>query len=267
MAGKLGDVERSRMARSGFLTLSEQEGMARLDAALVAGRDGVVPVKLDTAALTALGPAGPPLFRGLVRTVRRNAGERVAETKSWAELLGELSGDARDAALVELITAEVAGALGHGTAADVDAERRLDEMGFDSLASVELRNRLSEATGLPLPPTLVFDHPSITALAAYLGPKVPVEIRSLADERPTGRRSREPPGEGARPRDLPRPVQADNPDNRAASQSARCGTERNGSRDSLTRIEAVAPGRDDPSSRGAADRQRTGGRRLCTVDR
>ncbi|HWM04126.1 MAG TPA: type I polyketide synthase, partial [Actinophytocola sp.] len=94
MAGKLGDVERSRMARAGFLTLSAEEGMARLDAALVGDRDGVVPLKLDTTALAALGSACPPLFRSLVRTTRRNAGERVTSSRSWAETLAGVADDA-----------------------------------------------------------------------------------------------------------------------------------------------------------------------------
>ncbi|MFL6121781.1 type I polyketide synthase, partial [Actinophytocola sp.] len=180
MAGKLGDVERSRMARSGFLTLSEQEGMARFDAALLSERDSVVPLKLDTTALAALGGGCPPLFRGLVRTTRRNAGERATANRPWAEVLGGLTGAAREDALVELVTAEVAAALGFGAADEVDIERRFDELGFDSLASVELRNRLSAATSLALPPTLIFDHPDLASLVAYLSGRLPSDVDRLA---------------------------------------------------------------------------------------
>ncbi|MGB3443399.1 MAG: type I polyketide synthase [Actinophytocola sp.] len=180
MAGKLGDVERSRMARSGFLTLSAEEGMARLDAALLSERDTVVPLKLDTTALAALGSACPPLFRAMVRTTRRNAGERVVSAKSWAETLAGVDGDAREATLRELVMAEVAASLGHGTVDDVDGDRRFDEMGFDSLASVELRNRLSAAAELSLPPTLVFDHPDLASMVSYLATRLPAEVRTLA---------------------------------------------------------------------------------------
>jgi acyl carrier protein len=154
--------------------------MARLDAALLSERDSVVPLKLDTTALAALGGACPPLFRGLVRTTRRNAGERAASGRSWAETLGELTGEARENALLELITVEVAAALGFGAVDEVDAERGFDEMGFDSLASVELRNRLSTATALALPPTLIFDHPNLASLAAYLGERLPAGTEKLA---------------------------------------------------------------------------------------
>ena len=180
MAGKLGDVERSRMARAGFLTLSAEEGMARLDAALVADRDSVVPLKLDTSALAALGSGCPPLFRGLVRTTRRSAGERATSTRSWAETLAGVADDAREETLLELVKAEVAASLGHSAADQVDPELRFDELGFDSLASVELRNRLAVATELPLPPTLVFDHPNLTSLVAYLEPRLPSGVRTLA---------------------------------------------------------------------------------------
>ncbi|WP_053718115.1 type I polyketide synthase [Saccharothrix sp. NRRL B-16348] len=120
--------------------------------AVRAGRPAVV-----AAPLSAM-PASP-LLLGLVRETPR---------ATLAERLAAVADDDRRGLVEEAVRQEVAAVLGHGDPNRVDLDRQFGDLGFDSLTSVDLRNRLVAATGVRLEATAVFDHPTPAALAGSL---------------------------------------------------------------------------------------------------
>ncbi|WP_461003347.1 type I polyketide synthase, partial [Streptomonospora sediminis] len=96
-------------------------------------------------------------------------GADPAATASFADRIAGLPAAERGTALLELVLRNAAHVLGHTAPDTVQSERRFKDAGFDSLTSVELRNRLNAETGLRLSPAAVFDHPTPEALAAHIG--------------------------------------------------------------------------------------------------
>ncbi|MET8584709.1 type I polyketide synthase [Streptomyces collinus] len=166
MASDLVDGDRRRLARTGVRPLSETDGLALLDAALGTDAPALVPIRLDLTTLAAQAEL-PPLFGTLVRRpAARPAATGTAD--ALRRRLAGLSADESEAELLDVVRAHAAAILGHSGPEDVPASRPFKELGFDSLSAVEFRNLLNTATGLRLPPTLVFDHPNAAALAAEL---------------------------------------------------------------------------------------------------
>ncbi|MBD0674751.1 SDR family NAD(P)-dependent oxidoreductase [Streptomyces sp. CBMA156] len=168
LTGHLGKADQ---ARAGGLSapLSTARALALFDRARGVGRSHLVPVEIDLGVLRAAAHPVPALLRALVQgTVRRAADNRGADGPALAERLAVMADAQRDATLLDLVTGNAAVVLGHGSTDAVAADRPFKDLGFDSLTSVELRNRLNTATGLRLPPTLVFDHPTPAALARHL---------------------------------------------------------------------------------------------------
>ncbi|QIS20457.1 type I polyketide synthase [Nocardia terpenica] len=166
MAATLGGADRARAARSGLIALTEAEGLRLFDAAL--GRDAayLAPLPVDSAAM-----AGevPPLLRGLIRA-RRGRPQRAAGGGAdfLVRRLAALNPVEQEKALLDLVRAEVAAVLEYAGVGQVPDGRTFTELGADSLTALELRNRFNKATGLRLPPTVVFDHPTPAALARAL---------------------------------------------------------------------------------------------------
>ncbi|HEY8982897.1 MAG TPA: SDR family NAD(P)-dependent oxidoreductase [Streptomyces sp.] len=160
---------RPRGTGGGLLPFTPDTGLAAFDTALTATEPVLVPLRLDLRAAAGL-PAGqiPAVLRGLVRGDRRPAAATATALPVTDSTLAGLDPAARAEALLSLVRTEAARVLGHDGPDGIDADRAFGDLGFDSLTSVELRNRLAGTTGLRLQPTLVFDHPTPAALAAAL---------------------------------------------------------------------------------------------------
>ncbi|WP_199837589.1 acyl carrier protein, partial [Streptomyces caniscabiei] len=125
----------------------------------------------------------PPVFRALVQApLLPRAAAAGAGEPALAERLAVLSDTERDRLLLDLVTTHTATVLGHGSPDTLGSGRTFRELGFDSLTAVELRNGLAAATGLRLPATLVFDHPTPQALADRLRTELAPPRASPAQE-------------------------------------------------------------------------------------
>jgi NAD(P)-dependent dehydrogenase (short-subunit alcohol dehydrogenase family)/acyl carrier protein len=170
MTGRLDAADLTRMSRGGILPMATEQALALLDATLTDSRPTFVPARLDLVALGrgtgAAEGAVAPLLRGLVHAPP----QEVAESGPAAleRRLAGLSPDAQDEVLLDLVRAQAALVLGHASAETVETERGFLDMGFDSLTAVEFRNRLRSATGVRLPASVVFDHPTVSSLARFL---------------------------------------------------------------------------------------------------
>jgi acyl carrier protein len=168
MAGLLDEGSVARWARMGVGAIPNDLGTELYDHALRLDTALAAPVLLDPAALRAQARAGllPALMRGLVRAPARR--DSAVGGGSLAQRVASAAEAERPQIVLEVVLAQVAAVLGHASPEAVDPRRAFKELGFDSLAGVELRNRLTQATALRLPSTLVFDHPTSEAVAAYI---------------------------------------------------------------------------------------------------
>jgi polyketide synthase 7 len=163
--GAAAEAAEARLRRAGFAPIPAQRLLGLFDAALRQEQPRLAPIELDGGALRTLAREGllPPVLRGLVRSSPHRR-----EDASFAARLAAAGEEERPALALELVRGQVASVLGHRSSQDVEPDRPFQELGFDSLTAVELRNRLGSATGLRLPPTLAFDYPTPVALAGYL---------------------------------------------------------------------------------------------------
>ncbi|WP_308287941.1 non-ribosomal peptide synthetase/type I polyketide synthase [Streptomyces hilarionis] len=180
LTDRLDGADLARLTHSGVLPLETGDALRLFDAALGAGRAHLLPLRT--------GGTPPQLFRETA-PARRSRPEAPQAGPASAGLpagLGAVPESEREQVVVELVLRESASVLGYGTSAEVDPGVEFLRLGFTSLAALELRNRLSSRTGLRLPATMVFEHRTPKALAAYLTGRLSAGARGTVQETADG---------------------------------------------------------------------------------
>ncbi|MET8054911.1 SDR family NAD(P)-dependent oxidoreductase, partial [Streptosporangium sp. NPDC005286] len=161
------------LARNGLRGLPPELAVTALGQALDHDESHVVIADIDWKIMFEHRPH--PLVSELpeIAQARRQASGAAAaptgtDVSELVRRLADLAEAEQRRTLLRLVRLQVAAVQSHPSPEAVEADRRFRDQGFDSLAAVELRNRLGAATGLRLPPSIVFDHPTPTALAGYL---------------------------------------------------------------------------------------------------
>ena len=153
---------------------------------------GIVPPFLSKVAILSLYPSS------LTQSVHPStaSGQRSAQTESeWSKRITDAPAAKQRSVLIDYVRAQAGRVLGID-AAKVRERVPLNELGLDSLMAVELRNRLGTGLALPrkLPATLVFDYPTIEAMADYLGREVlpQQDTREASKKQEAGSKTPEP---------------------------------------------------------------------------
>ncbi|WP_159050451.1 type I polyketide synthase, partial [Streptomyces cellostaticus] len=162
--GLTGHLDSDTLSTRGIAPLSTEQGLELLDRALADGSAALVPALLDPAALRADALAGTlsPVLRSLVRVPQRRPGESGLRRR-----LGRMSEEEGRRLLLDLVRFQLAAVIGRDSVDGIDPHQPFKGFGVDSLLAVQLRNRLNSVTGLRLPATLVFDHPTPAAVADF----------------------------------------------------------------------------------------------------
>ncbi|WP_343871446.1 beta-ketoacyl reductase, partial [Dactylosporangium roseum] len=175
------------LARFGVHPIQPDLAIRGLHQAIAAGTTALTIASIDWARFipTFTAARTSPLLADLPENSRSAAADKAAVAPLVAELAGATAAQ-RNQILLRHVQTQAAATLGLPSPATVPAHKPFQELGFDSLTAVQLRNQLNASTGLHLPTTVVFDRPTPQELADYLhtrleGHGTPTEGTILAE--------------------------------------------------------------------------------------
>jgi len=191
MAASLGNREQHRLAAIGMDTIAPKQGLQVLGQLLQQSpaQVGVVPVQWSQFMQQFTTDTAPSLLFDLARETgsKEKAKQPSAQTQEFLKRLEKVSPRDRQELLLAHIRDQVAKVLGRSSSHSLEAHQGFFELGMDSLTSVELKNHLQASLGRSLPSTLIFDYPTLDALALYLASEMfsvePPEDSPVASEK------------------------------------------------------------------------------------
>ncbi|MGW4057242.1 type I polyketide synthase [Amycolatopsis sp. NPDC004747] len=180
----------AQLRRRGVLPMAPPLAVTAMVQAVAGNEKAVAVADMDWAAFvpafTSVRPS--PLLADLpeakaILQAAQDDGEDGDTAASLADSLRAVPDAEQNRILLKLVRGHASTVLGHSGAEGIGPRQAFQEVGFDSLAAVNLRNSLHAATGLKLPATLIFDYPTPEALVGYLR----VELLREADDGLEGR--------------------------------------------------------------------------------
>ena len=178
LGGGVTDADLGRLKSMGMPALPTDEGLALFDEAITLDEPMLMPIRVDAEArgdapgdaptlLKDVFAAAKPAVKKPVRATAAATAAPAVSSESLEDRLAPLSEAERERAVLDVIRAQVA-AVSHDDPESIDVSKGFTELGLDSLAAIDLRNRLQKATGLRLPATMMFDYPNPIELAEFL---------------------------------------------------------------------------------------------------
>ncbi len=170
MATRVADGER-RFAASGMEAMSADEALALCMALRCTSADRLLVMRADWGVFADSRPRDAALYSLLPVSVRAASAVSTAPTVARIALHSQVQSlpeSLRADAVRDAIMRMATRALGVPPTAVLDGARALRDLGLDSLMAVELRNTIGAALERTLPATLLFEHPTVDALAAHV---------------------------------------------------------------------------------------------------